>query len=68
MLYALDMLTWKDHGMDTSHSVEGTAVGYFYDHLRWSALASAALAYGDTYIGQECLLSPEEILHFARLL
>ena len=52
--------------MDTSHSVESTEVAHFYDNLRRSALSSAALAHGDAYIGQECLLTPEEILHFAR--
>src|SRR2546430_10647569 len=52
--------------MDTSHSVESTEVAHFYDNLRRSALSSAALAHGEAYIGQECLLTPEEILHFAR--
>ena len=52
--------------MDTSHSVEGTAVGQFYDNLRRSALPAAALAHGEAYIGQECVLTPEEILQFAR--
>ena len=52
--------------MDTSHSVESTEVAHFYDNLRRSALSSSALAHGEAYIGQECLLTPEEILHFAR--
>jgi cyclopropane fatty-acyl-phospholipid synthase-like methyltransferase len=39
--------------------------GRFYDSLRSSGLSSAELAHGDAYIGQECVLSPEEIAAFA---
>src|SRR6266581_5422243 len=41
------------------------AVAHFYDTLRSGALSAAALAHGDANIGQECLLTPEEILDFA---
>ena len=51
----------EHHGADTP-----PAVARFYDTLRSSALSAAALAHGDADIGQECLLPPEEILHFAR--
>lgn len=42
------------------------AVAHLYDTLRSGALSTAALAHGDAYVGQECLLTPEEILAFAR--
>src|SRR5262249_44033196 len=42
------------------------AVARFYDTLRSGDLSAAALAHGDANIGQECLLTPEEILDFAR--
>jgi cyclopropane fatty-acyl-phospholipid synthase-like methyltransferase len=42
------------------------AVARFYDTLRSSTLSAAALAHGDADIGQECVLTPEEILAFAR--
>jgi cyclopropane fatty-acyl-phospholipid synthase-like methyltransferase len=42
------------------------AVARFYDTLRSGAVSAAALAHGDANIGQECLLTPEEILDFAR--
>src|SRR4029453_10308273 len=42
------------------------AVARFYDTLRSGALSAAALAHGDADIGQECVLTPEEILDFAR--
>ncbi len=38
----------------------------FYDALRTGGLSSAALAFGDRYIGQECLLTADEIETFAR--
>src|SRR5262245_47732645 len=40
--------------------------GGFYDALRSSGLSSAALAFGDAYVGQECLLTADEIGAFAR--
>lgn len=42
------------------------AVARFYDTLRSGTLSAAALAHGDADIGQECLLTPEEILDLAR--
>src|SRR5262249_39746798 len=42
------------------------AVARFYDTLRSDRLSAAALAHGNANIGQECLLTPEEILDFAR--
>jgi cyclopropane fatty-acyl-phospholipid synthase-like methyltransferase len=42
------------------------AVARFYDTLRRGSLSTAALVHGDADIGQECLLTPEEILDFAR--
>jgi 2-polyprenyl-3-methyl-5-hydroxy-6-metoxy-1,4-benzoquinol methylase len=46
--------------------IDGTEVARFYDNLRRSTLSAAALAHGDAYVGQECLLTPEEMLAFAR--
>src|SRR6266849_4296289 len=45
---------------------EAASAGRFYDALRASGLSPAALAYGDAYIGQECALTADEILTFAR--
>lgn len=45
---------------------DGTAAGRFYDALRSSGLSSAALAHGEAYIGQECLLTSDEIEAFGR--
>jgi sarcosine/dimethylglycine N-methyltransferase len=50
-----------EHGR--MHAVEA---GNFYDTLRRSGLSAAALAHGEAYIGQECLLTPDEIADFAR--
>jgi sarcosine/dimethylglycine N-methyltransferase len=38
----------------------------FYDALRSSGLSAAALVHGEAYIGQECLLTPDEIADLAR--
>jgi SAM-dependent methyltransferase len=56
------------HEHDSEHHETSTtpAVAHFYDTLRSGALSAAALAHGDANIGQECLLTPEEILDFAR--
>ena len=51
----------EQHGAGTT-----PAVARFYDTLRSGALSAAALAHGDANIGQECVLTPEEILNFAR--
>jgi sarcosine/dimethylglycine N-methyltransferase len=50
----------EEHTMDTSQA------GIFYDTIRRGGLPSAALAHGEAYIGQECLLTPDEIADFAR--
>lgn len=52
--------------MDEAEIPDGTAAGRFYDALRSSGLSAAALAHGKAYIGQECLLTPEEIAAFGR--
>jgi sarcosine/dimethylglycine N-methyltransferase len=49
----------EEHTMDTAEA------GVFYDTIRRGGLPSAALAHGDAYIGQECLLTPDEIADFA---
>jgi len=51
----------EQHGTGTT-----PAVAHFYNTLRSGALSAAALAHGDANIGQECVLTPEEILTFAR--
>ena len=51
--------------MALPQSIDATEVARFYDNLRRSALSAAALAHGDAYVGQECLLTPEEMLSFA---
>jgi SAM-dependent methyltransferase len=52
---------------DSAHHEAGTppAVARFYDTLRSGNLSTAALVHGDADIGQECLLTPAEILDFA---
>ena len=40
--------------------------GRFYDAVRAGGVSPAALAYGHAYIGQECVLTADEILIFAR--
>ena len=47
------------------HGNEVTA-GQFYDTLWSSELSAAALVHGPAHVGQECLLTSEEILAFAR--
>ena len=51
--------------MRESAESEAADPGRFYDALRASGLSVAALAYGDAYIGQECLLTADEISTFA---
>ena len=51
----------EPHGTSTT-----PAVARFYDTLRRDALSAAALAHGDANIGQECLLTPDEIADVAR--
>lgn len=41
-------------------------VARFYDTVRSGGLSAAALAHGDADIGQECVLTPDEILALAR--
>ena len=52
--------------MALPQSIDSTDVARFYDNLRHSALSAAALAHGEAYVGQKCLLTPEEMLSFAR--
>jgi sarcosine/dimethylglycine N-methyltransferase len=47
-------------------TMDAAEAGVFYDTLRRGGLPSAALAHGEAYIGQECLLTPEEIAAFAQ--
>jgi len=56
----------QEKPVDTLPDIDGETVGRFYDHLRANPLSAAALAHGEAYIGQECLLTPEEILTFAK--
>jgi cyclopropane fatty-acyl-phospholipid synthase-like methyltransferase len=52
--------------MDQSTGSEAAEAGGFYDALRSSGLSAAALAHGDGSIGQECLLTVDEIATLAR--
>jgi cyclopropane fatty-acyl-phospholipid synthase-like methyltransferase len=52
--------------MDQSTGNEGAEAGRFYDALRSSGLSAAALAHGAASIGQECLLTEDEIATLAR--
>jgi cyclopropane fatty-acyl-phospholipid synthase-like methyltransferase len=52
--------------MQERQPLDSAAVGQFYDALRSSELSAAALAHGEAYIGQECLLTPDEIVDWAR--
>jgi hypothetical protein len=52
--------------MEEQETKSAVEAGRFYDVIRRSGLSSAALAHGEAYIGQECLLTPEEIADFAR--
>src|SRR5919108_1802640 len=52
--------------MDEPKPMDPADAGRFYDALRSVGLSAAALAHGEAYIGQECLLTPEEIADLAR--
>jgi sarcosine/dimethylglycine N-methyltransferase len=52
--------------MEEQEMSDSAAVTRFYDALRSSGLSAAALAHGEAYIGQECLLTPDEIADLAR--
>ena len=52
--------------MEEQETRSAVEAGRFYDVIRRGGLSSAALAHGEAYIGQECLLTPEEIADFAR--
>jgi hypothetical protein len=52
--------------VDWQWTIESADVARFYDTLRSSPLSAAALVHGEAYIGQECVLTPEEIAAFAR--
>lgn len=52
--------------MEERGMTDSAAAGRFYDALRSSGLSAAALAHGEAYIGQECLLTPGEIADLAR--
>jgi len=47
------------------HGDDGAA-GEFYNALWSSELSAAALVHGSAYVGQECLLTSDDILAFAR--
>src|SRR5438132_4861875 len=61
------LLTAVSGRRDMRESAESEAAdpGRFYDALRATGLSVAALAYDDAYIGQECLLTADEISTFA---
>ena len=52
--------------MEEQEMTDSAAAAHFYDALRSSGLSAAALAHGEAYIGQECLLTPDEIADLAR--
>jgi len=52
---------WKSRNPPT-----GATAGRFYDAVWSHGPSSAALAHGPAYVGQECTLTPDEILAFAR--
>jgi SAM-dependent methyltransferase len=52
--------------MEEREITDSAAAARFYDALRSSELSAAALAHGEAYIGQECLLTPDEIVDLAR--
>ena len=52
--------------MEEQEMSDSAVVSRFYDALRSSGLSAAALAHGEAYIGQECLLTPDEIADLAR--
>jgi cyclopropane fatty-acyl-phospholipid synthase-like methyltransferase len=47
-------------------ALESAEVARFYDAVRQSEFSAAALAHGEASIGQECMLTPEEIAAFAQ--
>jgi SAM-dependent methyltransferase len=52
--------------MEERVMTDSAVAARFYDALRSSGLSAAALAHGEAYIGQECLLTPDEIADLAR--
>jgi cyclopropane fatty-acyl-phospholipid synthase-like methyltransferase len=52
--------------MEQGAGSEAAEAGRFYDALRSSGLSAAALAHGAASIGQECLLTADEIAALAR--
>ena len=69
LLQAKRMLsTHNNVGEDMEERVmtDSAVAARFYDALRSSGLSAAALAHGEAYIGQECLLTPDEIADLAR--
>jgi sarcosine/dimethylglycine N-methyltransferase len=52
--------------MEEREIIDSAAVVRFYDAVRSSPLSAAALAHGEASIGQECLLTPDEIADLAR--
>jgi sarcosine/dimethylglycine N-methyltransferase len=52
--------------MEERVMTDSAVAARFYDALRSSGLSAAALAHGEAYIGQECLLTPGEIADLAR--
>jgi len=52
--------------MEERETTDAAAAGRFYDALWSSGLSSSALVHGQAYVGQECLLTADEIVAFAR--
>jgi sarcosine/dimethylglycine N-methyltransferase len=52
--------------MEEREITDSAAAGRFYDALRSSGLSAAALAHGEAYVGQECLLTPDEMVDWTR--
>lgn len=52
--------------MEKREMTDSAAAGHFYDVLRSHGMSAAALAHGEADIGQECLLTPDEIADLAR--
>jgi sarcosine/dimethylglycine N-methyltransferase len=52
--------------VDEPVSTHATEVGQFYDAVWGGGPSAAALVHGDAHIGQECLLTADEIEAFAR--
>src|SRR5215218_256505 len=57
--------TWRED-MEERVMTDSAVAARFYNALRSSGLSAAALAHGEVYIGQECLLTPDEIADLAR--